>query len=138
MIMRYSTRAVLALTAIIAAHLLVSSLSRQQAIDVATPSSGSQNFSCLPKDVRNDETLSYGLKGRGNVTVEQKLLELKARCRKGRLVDAKRREIRFFRQSCWGNPPPDYLEVEARKNKELKQLQKRFIVLVFTCDPMIQ
>ena len=136
--MRYSSRAVLALTAILAVQALASRQSRQRALDVITSSSGPQNFSCLPKDVRHDETLFYGLKGRGTVTVEEKLLQLKARCRRGRLVDAKGREIRFFRQSCWGNPPPDYLEVEARKNRELKQLQKRFTVLVFTCDPMIQ
>jgi len=136
--MRYSSRAVLALTAILAVQALASRQSRQQSFEVTTPSSASQNFSCLPKDVRNHETLFYGLKGRGTVTVEEKLLQLKARCRRGRLVDAKGREIRFFRQSCWGNPPPDYLEVEARKNRELKQLQKRFTVLVFTCDPMIQ
>jgi hypothetical protein len=136
--MRHSLPAVLALTAIVAVQASASGQSPQQAIDVATPSSGSRNSSCLPKDVHNDETLSYGLKGGKTVTVEQKLLELKARCRKGRLVDAKGREIRFFRQSCWGNPPPDYLEIEARKNRELKQLQKRFTVLVFTCNPMIQ
>jgi hypothetical protein len=135
---RYSLPAVLALTAIVAAHALASRQSLQQAIDIATPSFASQHFSCLPKDVRGDETLSYGLKGAHPVTVKQKLLELKARCRKGKLVDAKAREIRFFRLACWGNPPPDYLEVEARENRELRKLQKRFTVLVFTCNPMIQ
>ena len=98
----------------------------------------SANFSCLPKDVRADDVVSYGLKGRQKVTVERKLTELKARCRSGKLVDAKGREIRFFHMSCWGNPPPDYLEIQERQNKELSELKKRYTVIVFGCNPMIQ
>jgi hypothetical protein len=135
--MRYSSSAVLTFTVIVAVQALASRHGPKLK-DVAPLSDGSRNFSCLPKDISNDETLFYGLKGRPSVTVKQKLLELKARCRKARLIDAKGREIRFFRQSCWGNPPPDYLEIEAKENRELKQLQKRFTVLVFTCHPMIQ
>src|SRR5437016_5592411 len=55
-----------------------------------------KQFACLPKDVRADETVSHGFKGRPAVTVKDKLVEMKARCRKGRLVDSKDREIRFF------------------------------------------
>ncbi len=98
----------------------------------------SQTFPCLPKDVRPDEVLSYGPKGTQSVTVEKKLIEMKARCRGGKLLDAKRREIRFFRISCWGNPPPDYLEIRQREGKELANLRKRYTVLVFGCNPMIQ
>src|SRR5438552_17656082 len=61
-----------------------------------------KQFACLPKDVRGDETVSHGFKGRPAVTVKDKLVEMKARCRKGRLVDSKDREIRFFHLSCWG------------------------------------
>jgi hypothetical protein len=98
----------------------------------------SQQFTCLPKDVRGDEIVSYGPKGTQKVTVENKLTELKARCKKGKLVDAKGREIRFFRLSCWGNPPPDYLEIQRRENKELTELRKRYTVIVFSCSPMTQ
>src|SRR2546427_1406221 len=52
-----------------------------------------ERFSCLPKDVTADQVVSYGLKGRQKVTVERKLTELKARCRSGKLVDARGREI---------------------------------------------
>src|SRR5215471_6114127 len=69
-----------------------------------------KEFSCLPKDVQADEVVSYNVKGKSTATVKQKLVELKARCRKGKLVDAKGREIRFFRTPCWGNPPEDYLD----------------------------
>ncbi len=101
-------------------------------------SSRSKNFSCLPKEVRADEVVSYGLKGRLNVTVKKTLVEMKAGCRNGKLVDAKGREVRFFRLSCWGNPPPDYLEIQQRENNELDKLKRRYRVIVFGCDPMIQ
>ena len=94
-------------------------------------------FACLSKEVRLDETVSYG-KGNRRVTVEQKLVEMKARCRNGKLVDLKNREIRFFRPSCWGNPPPDYLEIQKRENEELAKLKRRYAVVVFACNPMIQ
>ena len=87
---------------------------------------------------RDDDVVSYGLKGRQSVTVEKKLTEIKARCRRGKLVDAKGREIRFFHPSCWGNPPPDYLEIRQREDKEFAELKKRYTVIVFGCNPMIQ
>ena len=103
-----------------------------------TTVSQSQSLSCLPDNIRGSEILSYSLKGVPQLTVSQKLLALRARCRKGKLVDVKSREIRFFRPSCWGNPPPDYLEIRAREDSALKKLRRRFTVVVFGCDPMIQ
>lgn len=96
-----------------------------------------EKLTCLPKDVRADETVSYGLKASQKTTVEQKLREMKASCRNGKLMDAKGREIRFFRRSCWGNPPPDYLEIQERESKELANLKKRYTVIVFECNPMM-
>src|SRR5438552_911741 len=98
----------------------------------------SKQFSCLPKDVPADEVVSYGFKGKQNLTVEKKLIEMQARCRGGKLVDAKGREIRFFRVSCWGNPPDDYLEIRQSENEQLATLKKRYTVIVFSCNPMIQ
>ena len=103
-----------------------------------TPSSSNQQYSCLPKDVHADETVSYGFKGRPAVTVQDKLTEMKARCRKGRLVDFKGREIRFFHLSCWGNPPENYQEIRRREAAELAKLKKRYTVIEFGCNPMIQ
>ena len=88
-----------------------------------TPSSRNQQYSCFPKDVHADETVSYGFKGRPAVTVQDKLTEMKARCRKGRLVDFKGREIRFFHLSCWGNPPENYQEIRRREAAELAKLK---------------
>ncbi len=96
-----------------------------------------KKLDCLPKNVQLDEVVSYGRTADGNVTVEKKLREIKARCRHGKLVDKKKKEIRFFRGSCWGNPPPDYLEIEQREHAELQKLKKRYTVIVFGCNPRI-
>lgn len=96
---------------------------------------------CLPQGVSAGDVVSTEVaETRGNrsvkkVTVRAKLKELKARCRKGKLVDAKGKEIRFFRmQGCWGNPPDDYQEILARQAKELEKLRKRYRVIAMTCD----
>jgi hypothetical protein len=98
----------------------------------------STRINCLPPETKRDEVVTYGVDGRGPVTVEKKLAQLKARCRNRKLVDAKGREIRFFRPSCWGNPPADYAEIQQRENEELEKLQKCYTVIVFGCNPMIQ
>ena len=95
-------------------------------------------FECLPKDVHSDDVVSYNKRAKGNVTVEKTLVQMKAQCRKSKLTDAKRREIRFFRPSCWGNPPEGYLEIQQRENAELQKLKRTYAVIVFACDPMIQ
>jgi len=95
-------------------------------------------YECLPKDVHSDDVVSYNKRAKGNVTVEKTLMQMKAQCRKHKLTDAKRREIRFFRPSCWGNPPADYLEIQQRENTELQKLKRTYAVIVFACDPMIQ
>jgi len=69
------------------------------------------------------------------VTVAQKLKALGARCRKGKLVDAKGTEIRFYQMiGCWGNPPDDYQQQLEHQAKELAKLRKRYRVIEMTCD----
>lgn len=69
------------------------------------------------------------------VTVAQKLKALGARCRKGKLVDAKGTEIRFYQLvGCWGNPPDDYQEQLERQAKELAQLRQRYRVIEMSCN----
>ena len=95
-------------------------------------------FDCLPKDVRPNEVVAHVGATKENVTVEKTLVEIKAQCRKGKLIDRKRREIRFFRPACWGNPPQDYREIKRREHEELRKLQEHYTVIVFACSPMIQ
>ena len=108
------------------------------ALDEDGRSQHPRSLICLPKDVQPGEVVSYRSKGTQNITVENKLVEMKARCRNGKLVDAQRREIRFFHPSCWGNPPPDYLEIREREDKEVAALKKRYTVIEFGCNPMTQ
>jgi hypothetical protein len=112
----------------------------QQAADgpaISESSPPAPKFTCLPKGVRLDEVVAIERGDRPGITVERELINMKARCRNGRLVDAKRREIRFFRVSCWGNPPENYLEIQQRESKELARLKRRYRVIVFGCNRMI-
>jgi len=95
-------------------------------------------FDCLPKDVQLNDVVTYVGVAKDNITVEKTLVKAGARCRNGKLVDVRRREIRFFRPSCWGNPPRDYLEIQQRENQELAKLKSRYTVIVFGCNPMMQ
>jgi hypothetical protein len=100
-------------------------------------------LSCLPDGIKSTDVVSTRVmrSARGSreirkTTVEQKLKELKARCSKGKLVDASNTEIRFYKLTgCWGHPSPDDLEVLERQNRELATLKKRYRVIEMTCNP---
>lgn len=104
--------------------------------------------SCLPKGVEKTDIVHYlavkpavqdqpeRLDDRKAVTVAEKLGQLKARCRKGRLVARSGKPIYFFQLSgCWGNPPEDYQEILAKQAQELARLRKRYTVIEMTCNP---
>ena len=98
--------------------------------------------SCLPAGIQSTDVVSTrpakaGVSGNVvAVTVAQKLKELRARCRRGKLVDPKGTEIRFYQLiGCWGNPPDDYQEQLERQTKELAKLRKRYHVIEMTCNP---
>ena len=95
---------------------------------------------CLPPDIKVADVASAqfvrSTKSVKKITVGQKLAELKARCRRGKLVDASGKEIRFFKLiGCWGNPPADYQEILQKQSDELEKLRKRYTVIEMTCNP---
>jgi len=98
---------------------------------------------CLPDGINRTDVVSTSVvrssRGRPEyrkITVEQKLNELKVRCRRGKLVDASGTEIRFYKLvGCWGHPSPDDQEVLERQNRELTALRKRYRVIEMTCNP---
>jgi hypothetical protein len=91
-------------------------------------------FACLPDDVKPSQVVSYGKR---NVTVEEKLDAMKAACENGKLVDAQKREIRFYRIACFGNPPYNYNEIRMREQEEIAKLSETCTVIVLECNPMI-
>ena len=95
-------------------------------------------FECLPDDVTLKDVVTYSLKAEKNVTVRDKLIELKAKCENGKLVDDHHKEIRFFRLQCWGNPPADYEERQARQQEELEKLEEKYTVVVMGCNPRLE
>ncbi len=92
-------------------------------------------WSCLPPDVKPDDIVTYGINGKKNRTVADTLGKMKARCRKGRLIGSDKREIRFFHPACWGNPPVDADEQRAAEARQLAALQKKYRVVIFSCNP---
>ncbi|HEX5731863.1 MAG TPA: hypothetical protein VF131_03425 [Blastocatellia bacterium] len=102
---------------------------------------GSARINCLPEGFGLTDVVSYKLNASGkdeHITIEKKLAELKARCKRGRLLDGKGREIRFFRPACFGNPPADYEEIRQKESQELARLQKDYNVIILECDLRIQ
>ncbi len=89
--------------------------------------------SCLDKEINK----AHLVVGSSKITVKEKLNAIKARCRRGKLVDAKRREIRFFKAECWGNPPADYLEIQQRQRGELARLRKKYTVIEIACGASV-
>jgi hypothetical protein len=96
---------------------------------------------CLPQGINSTDVVSIqaARPGKKNeaatVTVAQKLKELKAHCRKHKLVDSRGREIRFYQLiGCWGNPPADYQQQIERQAGELAQLRRRYRVIEMTCS----
>ena len=93
-------------------------------------------FDCLPEGYTSADVVSYREKRKeAYVTIDDKLVELKAHCKEGKLVDGKGREIRFFKFACYGNPPSDYEELKQKEIQELERLQKKYCVIVMECDP---
>ena len=98
--------------------------------------------SCLPPDTDLEEVVSVQLKSptqtpATRVTVRDRLRQLKAHCKKGKLVDSSGREIRFYRLlGCWGNPPADYQEQLAQQEQELQRLKKKYKVVEIPCGQM--
>ena len=95
---------------------------------------------CLPPDIDADEVISLEPSSPGRVakkiTVTTKLNQIGARCRAKRLVDARGKEIHFYRLTgCWGNPPLDYEEILDNQRQELAQLRRRYRVVEITCNP---
>ena len=92
---------------------------------------------CFPPEISPRQVAVYGGPGKRNVTVEGVLTKLKARCSKDRLLDSRKKEIRFFKKTCWGYPPPNYLELQAEESRQLTLLKASYTVVVIECDPRI-
>lgn len=94
-----------------------------------------KDFACLPADIRLEQVVTYG---KTETTVREKLIALQADCDNGKLVDANKKEIRFYRVACFGNPPYNYDQIRQREREEIAQLKQNYTVIVFACNPMMQ
>ena len=98
------------------------------------------SWPCLPDGIHLEEIVSgpsqkLDAKPGKKTTVKQMLLRIKARCKKGKLVDETGREVYFYRLiGCWGNPPADYEEQLAKQQQELERLRKKYTVIEISCN----
>src|SRR6266436_9091116 len=109
---------------------------------LVTPTLADRFQHCLPEGTELTDVVSATIATPGSglaskkTTVKEKLIAIKARCKKGKLVDASGREIRFYKLTgCWGNPPRDYQQILARQTEEIEKLRKRYTVIEVTCNP---
>jgi hypothetical protein len=83
---------------------------------------------CLPPGVGLTDPLSTGR------TVEERLLQLHARCDGSRMRDGAGREIRFYPLAgCWGNPPADAQDILAAQRAEVEALRQTSEVIEIPC-----
>jgi hypothetical protein len=87
----------------------------------------------VAREVRNRDGK---LVSSGQTTVEKRLNELKARYKKGKLVDGAGREIRFFEPLCRGMSAgvEEDRKAQMEKDSELAALRKKYTVLVLLCS----
>ena len=108
-------------------------------LDMSCSSFAQQRFTCLPSGLKPADIVSAERVGDPpkiiTVTVEEKLIQLGARCDSGRLLDGKGKEIRFYRAQCFGAPTAYALETMRREHEELEALRKEYTVIEMTCDP---
>jgi len=108
---------------------------------LSLPAAATHKFErCLPSGIKLTDVVSAQLAKPGRavsrITVGQKLTEMKAKCKRGKLVDRTGREIYFYRlKGCWGNPPIDYQEILQKQKDELEKLRKKYTVIEMTCNP---
>lgn len=101
-----------------------------------------QKFPCLPKQITESSVVRTIISNSRDgsmkvikVTVGQTLRNLKARCRRGQLVDRNGRGIRFYTfQNCWGNPPANYQELIDDQRREIARLKRKYTVVEMTCN----
>lgn len=95
---------------------------------------------CLPAGITGDmivlpqSTKATDVSKSKRTSVKIRLAQLKARCKRGKLVDAKGRQIYFYTLiGCWGNPPENYLEQLQHQAEEIQRLKKKYTVIQIPC-----
>lgn len=111
--------------------------------------SGQKDTHCLPAGLTQERTVIIPTSGSRSspatkrIKLKEALIQLGARCKKGKLRDKSGKEIYFFTLTgCWGNPPDNYQQILEKQEQELRRLKKKYAVIQIPCsesDPrMIQ
>lgn len=104
----------------------------------------SKNFDKLPDGVKLTDKVRTEFKGEDGettyriITVEEKLKEIGAKFDQGKLVDSKRKEIRFYKPPVRGASQgfEEDQKQQARDAEELKKLKEKFTVIILYINPL--
>jgi hypothetical protein len=121
-------------------HIRESQAAAEEQRQTSSRQASTTQFACLPEGFQLKDKISDSRKENGSkqpLTIEDKLLELKARCKRGKLFDGKGKEIRLFKFSCIGNRQDNYREIAQKESEELADLQKRYTVIIIACGRQI-
>jgi hypothetical protein len=99
-----------------------------------------QKYPCLPNRIKTDTVVSATFAPPPRISkkvyVKDELKRLNARCSKGKLIDSKKLEIKFYwLTGCWGYRNPDWEKISRKQSEELAELRKKFTVITLTCNP---
>jgi len=112
-------------------------------LNLPTVVMGSSFTACLPKDITLNDVISATAErtaqdsnGAVKLTVGQRLIELRARCKNDHLTDVSGKRITFYKLTgCWGNLPFNYQDILKRQEGEIEKLKKDYTVVEITCNP---
>jgi hypothetical protein len=106
-------------------------------IALSAPAFGAEPYPCLPANIHSSDVVDvkFLADGKHEVTLGQKLHGMGARCRNGKLITKRGKEIKFFRREIFGAPTSYAMETSKRQAEELKELQKKYEVIVLSNRP---
>jgi Na+-transporting NADH:ubiquinone oxidoreductase subunit NqrC len=93
-------------------------------------------LTCLPSNIKLTDVVSVNAGGSNKITVDQQLKSDGAKCVNQKLLDKNGKEIRFYQLTgCWGNPPVNYRDIEAKQYSEITNLKTQYTLIEMTCNP---
>ena len=75
------------------------------------------------------------------ITLEETLVKMGVRCKRGKLLDAKGKEIRFYTVQGFGAPTAYAMETMRRQRMEIEALKRQYTVIEIPsrdqpCEPI--
>ena len=100
-------------------------------------------FPCLPNSMKLSRAVGCDTTTQParEVSLEETLVKTGARCKKGKLLDAKGKEIQFYTVQGFGAPTAYAIETMRRQRTEIEELKRQYTVIEIPsrdqpCEPI--